>query len=188
MKQFSKILLIFLLCLLVCSLLGCSARKEYAGIYRCQEFNDTIILYEDGTGKYMGTPITNWKVSSGQLTITTKHPDHYYLDVYFEESMPDHELKGMHYYIMFAFGDDSAMLDDFEFDTFSNMIRVSINQPLTENSETKHIFDSVRAISGVIKAEPYTLEGSTGTHKLKVAGNCLVYEIGGGVTFIKQTG
>ena len=89
---------------------------------------------------------------------------------------------------MFAMEDNSVTLDDFEFDTFLNMIRVSINQPLTENSETKHIFDAVRAISGVIKAEPYTLEGSTGTHKLKVAGNCLVYEIGDGVTFIKQTG
>ena len=88
---------LLLVLLMICTLLGCSARKDYAGIYRCQEFDDSIILYEDGTGKYMGTPITNWKVSAGRMTITTKHPDHYYLDVYFDESMPDYQLKSMHY-------------------------------------------------------------------------------------------
>ena len=188
MKQFSKLLSMLLTLLMICSLLGCNSRKGYAGLYRCSEFDDTIILYEDGTGKYMGTPITNWKVSAGQMTITTKHPDHYYLDVYFDESMPDYQLKSMHYQIMLNWEDCPANINEFEFDTFSHMIRVSTDELLTENSETKHIFDAIRGISGVIKVEPYTLEGSTGTHKLKVADNCLVYEIGDGVIFVKEGG
>lgn len=174
MKRFVPV---FLLILLLTGLIGCSKRNKLVGVYQRGDnatANNTIILYKDGSCSYLGTDNATWRYKGDTVTITTYEPDSYYLDVYFDQSIPEHTFASMQYYVMFACVDfDSVSGSKIESITETHVVRIS-TEALLEEGEHKELFAALREIEGVQKVEPFLKKGNSWDYELTVVDNCLV--------------
>lgn len=181
MKRFRSVLLLFLILACGLSLFGCSNKNNLVGVYQRESAgnpnsaNNRIILYKDGTCSYLGTDNATWSYKGDVVTVTTREPDSYYLDVYFDKSMPDHEFLSLPYYsVMFACADFDSVSDaKKETITETRVVRI-VTKELLEEAMHKELYEALRKIEGVQKVEPLLEKGNSWDYELKVVDNCLV--------------
>ena len=163
--------------LVACALLlcGCGGKSQLAGVYETEAtFTDeNIILKKDGTCSYLGENNATWSVRGTELTIITYYPDHYYIDVCMEETMEWHLSV-----YPFAFQEAAPDITGYELFQSENRIRIEVNS----KDALKQTCNIIKDFEYVASAEAYTQKGGKSTHKLEVAGNCLILM---GVVFIK---
>ncbi len=180
MKLFRSLFLIFLIFVCCLSLFGCSNQDALVGVYvRDSASNpnnaiNRIILYKDGTCSYLGTDNATWSYKGDIVTVTTREPDSYYLDVYFDKSLSE---ISFHYagtnikYILSSCSVDFIGEPECNLDSY--VVRVK-TKDLVDGKQNKRVYDTLLAMEGLQKIDSYLKEGNHWDYELKVVDNCLV--------------
>ena len=180
MKQFRCALVILLIFTCSLSLFGCTGKDDLVGVYQRESAGNPnsatnrIILYKDGTCSYLGTDNATWSYKGDVVTVTTREPDSYYLDVYFDKSLSE---IAFHYagtnikHILSSCSVD--FIGEPECNLESYVVRVK-TEDLVDGKQNKRVYDALLAMEGLQKIDSYLKEGNHWDYELKVVDNCLV--------------
>ena len=180
MKRFRSLLLLLAIFSCMVTLFGCSGKDALVGVYERDGAknpnspSNRIILYKDGTCFYLGAEDAKWTYKGDVVTITTREPDSYYLDIHFNKSIQESLLRSKTVFVWYALSSYSVpVIGEAECITDSGIIRVQTKE-LVEAKNHQKLYEALRTIVGMETVEAYQKEGKHWDYELKVVDNCLV--------------
>ena len=180
MKRFRSLLLLLAIFSCMVTLFGCSGKDALVGVYERDGAknpnspSNRIILYKDGSCSYLGTDNATWSYKGDVVTVTTREPDSYCLDIHFDKSVQESLLRSKATHVLYILSSYSvSVIGEPECITDSYMIRVETKELLEAKNHQK-LYEAFRTIDGMQTAEAYVKEGNHWDYELKVVDNCLV--------------